>query len=105
VAVGEVSKIRTGAARGARGAILHRAPLGLMRATAGGRPLEARGRLGPERAEMPRRCILPITALRETPPSRRATWLALNPSRHICVSSATRKSFQSMALRFPVFEC
>ena len=43
------------------------------------------------------RCTLPITALRLTPPSWVAIWLALNPSAHSFLSSSTRSSVQFMS--------
>src|SRR5262245_35256027 len=48
------------------------------------------------RPDRPRRCTLPITALRVTPPSRPAIWLALNPSDHSFFNSSTRSSFQAI---------
>src|SRR5215470_5072158 len=48
------------------------------------------------RPDRPRRCTLPITALRVTPPSRPAIWLALNPSDHSFFKSSTRSSFQAI---------
>src|SRR5215467_13898011 len=48
------------------------------------------------RPDTPRRCTLPITALRVTPPSRPAIWLALNPSDHNFFNSSTRSSFQAI---------
>src|SRR5262249_26632719 len=48
------------------------------------------------RPDRPRRCTLPITALRVTPPSRPAIWLALNPSDHNFFNNSTRSSFQAI---------
>src|SRR5215468_10717537 len=48
------------------------------------------------RPDRPRRCTLPITALRVTPPSRPAIWLALNPSDHSFFNNSTRSSFQAI---------
>ena len=48
------------------------------------------------RPASPRRCTLPITALRVTPPSRPAIWLALSPSAHSFFKASTRSSFQDM---------
>src|SRR5581483_2885261 len=48
------------------------------------------------RPDRPRRCTLPITALRVTPPSRPAIWLALSPSAQSFFKSSTRSSFQAM---------
>jgi hypothetical protein len=41
-----------------------------------------------------KRCTLPITALRLTPPSCAAIWLALNPSDQSFLSRSTRSSVQ-----------
>src|SRR5690606_34211750 len=49
---------------------------------------------GEGRALRPSRCALPITALRETPPSSSAIWLAVAPLSHILVSVAIRSSVQ-----------
>src|SRR5690554_222027 len=49
---------------------------------------------GDGRALRPRRCALPITALRDTPPSSSAIWLAVAPPSHILVSVAIRSSVQ-----------
>ena len=51
----------------------------------------------PTRLDRPRRCTLPITALRVTPPSSLAIWLADWPSAHIFLSVSTRSSVQDMA--------
>src|SRR5688572_19013266 len=48
------------------------------------------------RPERPSLCTLPITALRVTPPSRPAIWLAERPSDHNFFNSSTRSSFQAM---------
>jgi hypothetical protein len=50
------------------------------------------------RPESFKRCTLPITALRLTPPSCAAIWLALKPSLHSFFSSSTRSSVQFIAL-------
>src|SRR6056297_2774391 len=50
----------------------------------------------PLRLDRPRRCTLPMTALRVTPPSSLAIWLADWPSPHIFFSSSTRSSLQDM---------
>ncbi len=50
------------------------------------------------RPESFKRCTLPITALRLTPPSCAAIWLALKPSFHNFFSSSTRSSVQFIAL-------
>jgi hypothetical protein len=44
----------------------------------------------------PRRCALPITALRLTPPSSSAIWLAVRPFSHIFFSESIRSSVQAM---------
>src|ERR1700674_2891143 len=49
------------------------------------------------RPDSPSRCTLPITELREMPPSSPAIWLADNPSLHSFFSSSTRSSVQFMA--------
>ena len=99
VAVGATSKamrgILTTCSRGARGACGLRVPPGVARTRLGGRP--PIGRAGASRPAMPRRWTLPMTALLETPPSCRATWLAERPSRHILVSASMRSSFHSNA--------
>src|SRR3954468_12492497 len=46
------------------------------------------------RPERPRRCTLPITALRVIPPSSAAIWLAERPSVHNFLRSSTRSSVQ-----------
>src|ERR1700687_736636 len=46
------------------------------------------------RPERPRRCTFPITALRVTPPSWPAIWLAESPSAHSFLRSSTRSSVQ-----------
>src|SRR3972149_3266989 len=46
------------------------------------------------RPERPRRCTLPMTALRVIPPSSAAIWLADRPSAHNLVRSSTRLSVQ-----------
>src|SRR5262245_65959170 len=48
------------------------------------------------RPDRPRRCTLPTTALRVTPPSRPAIWLALSPSDHSFFNKSTRSSFQAI---------
>jgi ABC-2 type transport system permease protein len=44
----------------------------------------------------PRRCALPITALRLTPPRSSAIWLAVRPFSHIVFSRSIRSSVQAM---------
>src|SRR5579859_2585415 len=66
----------------------------------GGRGALNAGRLGCEgvaRPDSPRRWTLPITALRVTPPSCLAIWLADRPSIHNFLSVSTRSSVQPMA--------
>src|SRR5579872_4661624 len=48
--------------------------------------------------ESPRRCTLPITALRVTPPSCLAIWLADRPSSQSFLRVSTLSSVQPMAL-------
>src|SRR6476660_7058963 len=65
-----------------------------------------RGRAAPEeellaRPERPRRCTLPITALRVMPPSSPAIWLADSPSAQSFFRSSTRSSVQDMSLYPP----
>src|SRR5262245_57028427 len=48
------------------------------------------------RPERPRRCTLPITALRVIPPSSPAIWLAERPSDQSFLRSSTRSSVQFM---------
>src|SRR5665811_523302 len=59
-----------------------------------GRGLAEEGLLA--RPERPRRCTLPMTALRVTPPSSAATWLALRPSVQSLRSISTRSSVHDM---------
>src|SRR5689334_4280947 len=54
------------------------------------------------RPESPRRCTLPITALRVMPPSSPAIWLADNPSAQSFLRSSTRSSVQDMSLYPPI---
>src|SRR5688572_19580462 len=60
------------------------------------------GLTGEGRASRPRRCALPMTALRLTPPSSSAIWLAVAPSAHIFFSRSIRSSVQDIdhLLRF-----
>jgi hypothetical protein len=53
------------------------------------------------RPASPRRCTLPITALRVTPPSSAAIWLAESPSAHSFFSNSTRSSVQVMSNSSP----
>src|SRR5947209_13256003 len=46
------------------------------------------------RPERPRRCTLPMTALRVIPPSSPAIWLAERPSAHNFFRRSTRSSVQ-----------
>ena len=50
------------------------------------------GWLGAARPERPRRCTLPITALRVTPPNCLAIWLAERPSSQSFFNMSTRSS-------------
>src|SRR5258706_12919878 len=56
---------------------------------------------GVARPERPRRWTLPITALRVTPPSCLAIWLADRPSSQSLFSISTRSSVQPMARLHP----
>src|SRR6201996_9429405 len=49
------------------------------------------------RPDRPRRCTLPITALRVMPPSSAAIWLAERPSDHSFFRSSTRSSVHDMS--------
>ena len=59
-------------------------------------PSSSAGVPGPTRLDRPKRCTLPITALRVTPPNSLAIWLADWPSAHIFLSVSTRSSVQDM---------
>src|SRR5262245_65575262 len=76
-----------------------------MRSTCdGGRVLRGRGAAEDgalARPDSPRRCTLPMTALRVMPPSSAAIWLADNPSDHSRLSCSTRSSVQLISLRSP----
>src|ERR1700678_1540937 len=48
------------------------------------------------RPDNPKRCTLPITALRVTPPSSAAIWLAERPSAQSFFNSSTRSSVHDM---------
>src|SRR5262249_35267659 len=48
------------------------------------------------RPERPRRCTLPMTALRVIPPNSAAIWLADSPSAHNFLSCSTRSSVHDM---------
>jgi hypothetical protein len=58
---------------------------------------------GEGRAFSPRRCALPITALRLTPPSSSAIWEAVEPPSHMRVNLSMRSSVQ--LIDCPKFEC
>src|SRR6516225_9712468 len=53
---------------------------------------------GAARPDRPKRCTLPITALRVTPPSCLAIWLAERPSSQSFLRISTRSSVQPIAL-------
>src|ERR1700674_4161197 len=53
------------------------------------------------RPDRPRRCTLPITALRVMPPSTAAIWLAERPSDQSFLSSSTRSSVHDMLFFLP----
>src|SRR5437868_4946588 len=56
------------------------------------------GFTGDGRCSSPRRCALPITALRLTPPRSSAIWLAVAPSCHIFFSRSIRSSVQDISI-------
>src|SRR5437868_2512499 len=56
------------------------------------------GLTGDGRDSRPRRWALPITALRLTPPSSSAIWLAVEPSVHIVLRRSIRSSVQLIVL-------
>lgn len=58
------------------------------------------GREGLARPDRPKRCTLPMTAFRVTPPSCFAIWLADKPSAHNFVRISTRSSVQAMSQPF-----
>src|SRR6185437_13892508 len=55
------------------------------------------------RPERPRRCTLPITALRVMPPSSPAIWLAESPSAQSFLRSSTRSSVHVMSCMSPLY--
>src|ERR1700752_5142130 len=57
---------------------------------------------GAARPDRPNRWTLPITALRVTPPSCFAIWLAERPSIHSFFRVSTRSSVQPIALLQPL---
>src|SRR5581483_3076096 len=60
------------------------------------------GFTGEGRCSRPRRCALPITALRLTPPSSSAIWLAVAPSAHIFFRRSMRSSVHDIVkLKLP----
>src|SRR3546814_6159640 len=64
------------------------------------------GLTGDGRDCSPSRCALPMTALRLTPPSASAIWLAVIPFSHIALSVSLRSSVQAMsALQNPLPGC
>src|SRR6266702_3916904 len=75
-------------------------------AWAGGRGLRGRGAVEEgalARPDRPRRCTLPITALRVIPPSSAAIWLADRPSIQSFLRSSTRSSVHVMGLSLDKF--
>ncbi len=76
--------------RGADGALGARARVVALRFVA------LDGLDGLARPDRPRRCTLPITALRVTPPSLVAIWLADSPSAHNFDNVSTRSSVHAM---------
>ena len=65
-------------------------------AAAAGRAAASAAFTGEGRACRPRRCAFPITALRLTPPSSSAIWLAVMPRSHICLRWSMRSSVQDI---------
>src|SRR6478735_9363568 len=59
------------------------------------------GFTGEGRDSRPRRCALPMTALRLTPPRSSAIWLAVAPSVHIALRRSMRSSVQLMKIQTP----
>src|SRR6266568_802271 len=53
------------------------------------------------RPDRPRRCTLPMTALRVIPPNSAAIWLADRPSAHNFFRSSTRSSVQPIVFPQP----
>ena len=72
------------------------AALALADEEAGFLSFSSPGFTGEGRASRPRRCALPITALRLTPPSSSAIWLAVAPSDHIFFKRSMRSSVQDI---------
>src|SRR5829696_2148275 len=70
-------------------------------AAAAGFSFSSPARTGEGRDSSPRRCALPITALRLTPPSSSAIWLAVEPSAHIALRRSIRSSVQLMKIYTP----
>ena len=70
---------------------------GLVEGRLGRRRRTSSGCSPPTRLERPRRWTLPITALRVTPPSSLAIWLALLPSDHMDLRVSTRSSVQDIS--------
>src|SRR3546814_9845997 len=56
------------------------------------------GLTGDGRDCSPSRCALPMAALRLTPPSASAIWLAVIPFSHIALSVSMRSSVQAMSV-------
>jgi hypothetical protein len=104
---GATGAARTGAGRGAGGAALT-AGRGASRGGAGRGGAAGRGVAGASlaftgdgRDLSPRRCALPMTALRLTPPSSSAIWLAVKPFSQRFRSVSIRSSVHDMQ-KFPV---
>src|SRR4029453_17866645 len=60
---------------------------------------------GEGRDSRPRRCALPITALRLTPPNSSAIWLAVEPWVHIVLRRSMRSSVQLIEIQTPSYCC
>src|SRR5690606_29773854 len=73
---------------------------GLAAFLAAGLAAAAAGFPATVRFDSPRRCTLPMTALRVTPPNSLAIWLADWPSPHSFFSTSTRSSLQDMTCSY-----
>ncbi len=98
-APGSSSRGTWGSASGSAGTARRVARGRVVAAGRDGRGALKAGRAGCDglgRPLRPRRCTLPMTALRVTPPSCRATWLADKPSSHSFFKVEIRSSDQSI---------
>ena len=94
VAVGGGGGALVALAAGARGVVVIDVPGAGHDEAGAGRVGFSLAFTGEGRALRPRRWALPITALRLTPPSSSAIWLAVAPPSHILVSFSIRSSVQ-----------